>query len=124
LSYNKQALNSRPDIHCYITVKLEEFSSDREVGSYRRAVSEQQLGKHVPAATDTNAAMVQQQRNCFLWYAPAAVATQLRDKRISAATNSDTIEELFSLWSVPRCYKQGTRSEVSQFCMGVCEERT
>jgi hypothetical protein len=34
------------------------------------------------------------------------------------------------MWSMPRCYKQGTSSELSQFsvesqfCTGVCEERT
>jgi hypothetical protein len=28
-----------------------------------------------------------------------------------------------STWSVPRCYKQGTRSIQSQFCKGGCEER-
>jgi hypothetical protein len=28
------------------------------------------------------------------------------------------------MWSVPRCYKQGTRLEISQFYTGVCEERT
>jgi hypothetical protein len=26
------------------------------------------------------------------------------------------------VWFVQRCYKQGTRLELSQFCMGVCEE--
>jgi hypothetical protein len=31
---------------------------------------------------------------------------------------------VFSTWSVPRHYKQGTRLERSQFCTGVCEERT
>jgi hypothetical protein len=30
---------------------------------------------------------------------------------------------VFSVWSVLRCYKQGTRS-VDKFAMGVCEERT
>jgi hypothetical protein len=25
--------------------------------------------------------------------------------------------------SVPRCYKQGKRLELSQFCTGVCEDR-
>jgi hypothetical protein len=29
--------------------------NDREMGGCTRAVSEQRLGKHVPAATDTNA---------------------------------------------------------------------
>jgi hypothetical protein len=28
------------------------------------------------------------------------------------------------MWSVPRCYKQGTSLELSQFCTGVCKDRT
>jgi hypothetical protein len=28
------------------------------------------------------------------------------------------------MWSVPKCYKQGTWLELSQFCTGVCEEET
>jgi hypothetical protein len=28
------------------------------------------------------------------------------------------------MWSVPRCYKKGTRLELSQFSTAVCEERT
>jgi hypothetical protein len=55
---------------------------DREMGEYTRAVSEQWTGKHVPAATDTNA-----------------------------------IEGLFSMSSVPRYYKQGTRVDTQ--CLGV-----
>jgi hypothetical protein len=35
----------------------------REMGGHIMAVSGQRLGKHVPAGTDTNATMVQQQRN-------------------------------------------------------------
>jgi hypothetical protein len=31
---------------------------------------------------------------------------------------------VFSTLSVPRCYNQGTRLELSQLCAGVCEERT
>jgi hypothetical protein len=30
---------------------------------------------------------------------------------------------MFSMWFVPRCYKQGTMLELNQFCMGVWEER-
>jgi hypothetical protein len=37
--------------------------NDREMDGYTRAISEQGLGKHVPTTTDTNATMVQQQRN-------------------------------------------------------------
>jgi hypothetical protein len=28
------------------------------------------------------------------------------------------------MWSMLRCYKQGTRSVDSQFCTGVCKKRT
>jgi hypothetical protein len=31
---------------------------------------------------------------------------------------------VFTIWSVPRCYKQETRSVESQSYTGVCEERT
>jgi hypothetical protein len=31
---------------------------------------------------------------------------------------------VFSMWSVPRCYRQGAKSVESQFCTGGCEERT
>jgi hypothetical protein len=31
---------------------------------------------------------------------------------------------VLSMWSVPRCYKQGDGSELSHFCTGVCEEKT
>jgi hypothetical protein len=31
---------------------------------------------------------------------------------------------VFSMWPVPRCYKQGTRLELRQYCEGVGEERT
>jgi hypothetical protein len=37
--------------------------------------------------------------------------------------NGTTIEELFSVWSMPRCYKQETRLELGHFCTGVCEDR-
>jgi hypothetical protein len=29
---------------------------------------------------------------------------------------------VFSMWSVPRYYKQWTRLALSQFCMGICEK--
>jgi hypothetical protein len=54
----------------------------------------------------------------------AIYATQRLSKHIHPATNPDTIEELFYVWSVLRCYEQGTRLELSQFCTAVCEERT
>jgi hypothetical protein len=31
---------------------------------------------------------------------------------------------VFPRWSVPTCYKQGTKLVNNQFCTGVCEERT
>jgi hypothetical protein len=40
--------------------------NDREISKYTKAVCRQRFGKHVPAVTDTNATMVQQQRLCFL----------------------------------------------------------
>jgi hypothetical protein len=30
---------------------------------------------------------------------------------------------VFPTWSVPRCYKQGTKLRLSQFCTGDCKER-
>jgi hypothetical protein len=54
-----------------------------------------------------------------------AVCGQRLDKHVSTATYTYAkIEELFSVWSLPRFYEQGTRLELSQFCTGVCEERT
>jgi hypothetical protein len=37
--------------------------NDHEISKYTGAISRQCLGKHVPAATDTNATVVHQQRN-------------------------------------------------------------
>jgi hypothetical protein len=31
---------------------------------------------------------------------------------------------MFSMWSVPRYYAQGTRLELTQFSTGACEDRT
>jgi hypothetical protein len=54
-----------------------------------------------------------------------AVSGQRLGKHIPAAAGMNaTIEALFSMWPVPICYKQGARLELSQFCTGVCEERT
>jgi hypothetical protein len=47
-----------------------------------------------------------------------AVSGQLLGKHVPAATR----RAVFSMWSVPRCYKQWTRLELSEFCTGVCEE--
>jgi hypothetical protein len=52
-----------------------------------------------------------------------AVSGQRRGKHVPRATDTkaimDTIEELFSMWFVPRCYKQGIRVELSQTRTGV-----
>jgi hypothetical protein len=37
---------------------------DSEISKYTRAVTRQQLDKHIPAAKDANTTMVQQQRDC------------------------------------------------------------
>jgi hypothetical protein len=49
----------------YITLQRVEplLCNDREICEYNRAVSRQLLCKYVPAATDRNATMVQQERN-------------------------------------------------------------
>jgi hypothetical protein len=33
-------------------------------------------------------------------------------------------DTVFSMWSVPRCYKQGTKLIERQFCTGGCEDRS
>jgi hypothetical protein len=68
------------------------------MGGYTRIVSAQRLGKHVPAATDTNATVVQQERN--------------GGKHVSTATNPGS-RAVFSAWFVSRCYKERTRLELS-----------
>jgi hypothetical protein len=75
-------INDMPDtnffviVQPFIAVNVEPLlCNDREMDGYTRAVSGQRLGKHVPAATDTNATMVQQQRvkgqvhtfNIYVW---------------------------------------------------------
>jgi hypothetical protein len=62
--------------------------NDREMGGYTRSVSGQRLGKHVPVA-------MQQILN-------------------NATIGLQQWKSLFSAWSVPRCYKQGTRLEIGQ----------
>jgi hypothetical protein len=42
-------------------------------------------------------------------------------KHVLAAMEPHAIRTVFSAWSVPRCYKQGTRLELGQL---VCEEKT
>jgi hypothetical protein len=54
------------------------------------------------------------------------VSGQRLSKHVPAATdtNANNRRAVFSMWSVPRCYKHGSRLVYSQFCTGVCEERT
>jgi hypothetical protein len=65
------------------------------MGEYTGAVSGQRLGKHIPVAT-------QQILN-------AATVKCMNRKAV------------FSVWYMPRCYKQGARSDQVQFCTGGCE---
>jgi hypothetical protein len=54
-----------------------------------------------------------------------AVFGQRLGKHVPAATHERNNRiAVFSVWSMPRCYKQWTRLELSQFCAEVCEERT
>jgi hypothetical protein len=72
--------------------------NDHEIGGHTRAVSGQRLGNYVPAATETKATMVQQQRNGVFVIRAAVVATQRRGKHSPAAMIPDTtLEELCSL---------------------------
>jgi hypothetical protein len=36
----------------------------------------------------------------------------------------NNIRTVFSVWSVPRCYKQGTKSVDSEICTEICENMT
>jgi hypothetical protein len=68
--------------------------NDREMGVYTRAFSGQQFCKHVPVA---------------------------RQQILNNATiERNNRRAVFSMWSVPGCYKQ----VLVQFCAGVCEDRT
>jgi hypothetical protein len=60
--------------------------NDREKNKYKTEVPRQRLGKHVPAATDTNETMVQQYSNGVF------CGPQRRGKHMSTVTNPDTIE--------------------------------
>jgi hypothetical protein len=42
-----------------------------------------------------------------------AVSGQRPRKHVPVATDTNATEEVFSMWFVPRCYKQGTRLEFS-----------
>jgi hypothetical protein len=39
-------------------------------------------------------------------------------------TRRQQLKSCVFTWSMPRCYKQWTWLELSQFCTGVCKERT
>jgi hypothetical protein len=54
-----------------------------------------------------------------------AVSGQWLGKHVPTARDTNTTtEELLSMWSVLKCYNQGTWFEFSHFCRTVCEERT
>jgi hypothetical protein len=96
--------NSVEQKSCIILQRVESLlCNNREIRKYIRAVSRQRLGRHVPAATDTHATMVQQHKKCVFY-----VVTQRRGKHISAATNPDTIEELCFLCGPCRDCTTGT----------------
>jgi hypothetical protein len=60
------------------------LSNDHEMGGHTSAVPEQRLSKHVPIA---------------------------RKQILNNATvDYNNGRAVFSMWSMPRCYKQGTRS--------------
>jgi hypothetical protein len=85
--------------HYKVLLRLELLlCNEREMGGYTRAISRQQLGKHVPM-----------------------LGTRFLIMQWLDCNNGRAV---FSMWSVLRCYKQGTRSVDGQFCMGVCEEGT
>jgi hypothetical protein len=52
---------------------LYRLCNDREISKYTKAVSRQRLGKHIPAAIDTNTTIVQQQRNGIFYGLTGAV---------------------------------------------------
>jgi hypothetical protein len=65
------------------------------MNEYTRDVSRQRLGKDIPAATDTNTTMVQQQMYGVFCDRAAVVATKRRGYHICGATNPHTtVEEL------------------------------
>jgi hypothetical protein len=66
-------------------------------GRIYQGVSGPRLGKHFPAAR-------QQTLN-------------------NATVRHNNRRAAFSMWSMLRCYKQGTRSFDIQFCTEVCEDR-
>jgi hypothetical protein len=76
------------------------------MGKYTRALSGQQLSKHVPV----------KQTQHLLLGSRFLVIQQLDYNNGSGA---------FSMWSMPKGYKgKGARLQLSRFCMEVCEERT
>jgi hypothetical protein len=56
----------------------------------------------------------------ILAYVPVARQQTL----INATVGHKNRKTVFYMWSMPRCYRQGTRLVVTEFCMGGCEERT
>jgi hypothetical protein len=68
------------------------------MGGYTGAISGKRLGKHIPVAR-------QQSLN-------------------NATVKCNNRRAVVSMWSMPRCYKQGKRLDQVQFCMGRCEEKS
>jgi hypothetical protein len=69
---------------------------------------------HIVACT----AVAMQRRRIYI-----AVAPQRFVYHVPAGTDTSAAIELFSVWSVPRYYKQGTESAVREFYTGGCEDR-
>jgi hypothetical protein len=88
-----------------------------KMARYTMVVSGERLGKHVPAATDTNATMVQQQKNRIF------CGSRRADLSANESRHNNR-RAVFLMWSEPRCYKQGTRLQLSQSCTIVCKDRT
>jgi hypothetical protein len=72
--------------------------TDCQMSGYKQSVSGQRHSKHVPIAMQ-----------------------QILNKATVGRNNRRAV---FSMWSVLRCYRQGTKSADSKICMGVCEEMT
>jgi hypothetical protein len=86
-------------MNCSVYSRL--LYNDGDIGGYTSAVSGQRLDKQVPVA-----------RQQILTYAKVR------------KLNYKSGRTVFSTWFVLRCYKEGTNSVDSQFCTGLCEERT
>jgi hypothetical protein len=77
------------------------------MGGYTGAVYEQLFGKQVPAKQT-------------IAQRPLLGSRFLTMQQLDYNNG----RSVFAVWSVPRCYKQGTMLELGHFCAGVCEERT